>query len=183
MALVFLCAEHVSIHSELSCTYLNMQQGWPFNLVQLVLSSPTMELVSWTTFQPPSLPWRRYSASIARGSSNLFSCSLSWGCKEALLGVRFGLLIPKWWQIQVVKAAQGRVPVFLDGGVRRGTDVFKALALGASGIFVSKHGFVGRCFLRHHVVDIIARSIVSSIPSVSSASYHKESILICFFAP
>lgn len=40
-------------------------------------------------------------------------------------------------QLQVVKAAQGRVPVFLDGGVRRGTDVFKALALGASGIFVS----------------------------------------------
>lgn len=30
------------------------------------------------------------------------------------------------------------MPVFLDGGVRRGTDVFKALALGASGIFVSK---------------------------------------------
>ena len=29
------------------------------------------------------------------------------------------------------------MPVFLDGGVRRGTDVFKALALGASGIFVS----------------------------------------------
>ncbi|GMY38294.1 peroxisomal (S)-2-hydroxy-acid oxidase [Fagus crenata] len=39
---------------------------------------------------------------------------------------------------EVVKAAQGRVPVFLDGGVPRGTDVFKALALGASGIFVSK---------------------------------------------
>lgn len=27
--------------------------------------------------------------------------------------------------------------MFLDGGVRRGTDVFKALALGAAGVFVS----------------------------------------------
>lgn len=31
--------------------------------------------------------------------------------------------------------------MFLDGGVRRGTDVFKALALGASGIFVSTMPF------------------------------------------
>ncbi|XP_048438142.1 glycolate oxidase 1-like isoform X3 [Pyrus x bretschneideri] len=37
---------------------------------------------------------------------------------------------------EVVKAARGQIPVFLDGGVTRGTDVFKALALGASGIFI-----------------------------------------------
>ncbi|KAF2584765.1 hypothetical protein F2Q70_00034554 [Brassica cretica] len=41
-------------------------------------------------------------------------------------------------RIMVVKAVEGRLPVFLDGGVRRGTDVFKALALGASGVFVGR---------------------------------------------
>ncbi|GLJ53760.1 hypothetical protein SUGI_1147160 [Cryptomeria japonica] len=39
---------------------------------------------------------------------------------------------------EVVNAAQGQVPVFLDGGVRRGTDIFKALALGASGVFIGR---------------------------------------------
>lgn len=39
---------------------------------------------------------------------------------------------------EVVKVVGGRLPVFLDGGVRRGTDVFKALALGASGVFVGR---------------------------------------------
>ncbi|RHN42397.1 putative (S)-2-hydroxy-acid oxidase [Medicago truncatula] len=39
---------------------------------------------------------------------------------------------------EVVQAAEGRVPVFMDGGVRRGTDVFKALALGAAGVFIGR---------------------------------------------
>jgi (S)-2-hydroxy-acid oxidase len=39
---------------------------------------------------------------------------------------------------EVVAAVRNRVPVFLDGGVRRGTDVFKALALGAAGVGIGR---------------------------------------------
>ncbi|XP_063104788.1 2-Hydroxyacid oxidase 1 isoform X3 [Cavia porcellus] len=39
---------------------------------------------------------------------------------------------------EIVEAVEGKVEVFLDGGVRKGTDILKALALGAKAVFVGR---------------------------------------------
>jgi 4-hydroxymandelate oxidase len=39
---------------------------------------------------------------------------------------------------EVAQAVRGRVPVFLDGGVRHGTDIYKALASGARGVGIGR---------------------------------------------
>lgn len=39
---------------------------------------------------------------------------------------------------RIVEAVAGTAPVLVDGGIRRGTDVLKALALGASAVLVGR---------------------------------------------
>ncbi len=45
----------------------------------------------------------------------------------------------------VVRAVKGRMSVLVDGGVRRGVDVVKALALGAEGVMLGRATLYGAC--------------------------------------
>ena len=44
---------------------------------------------------------------------------------------------------EVVDAVDGRIEVYMDGGIRRGSDVFKALALGARAVLIGRPLFWG----------------------------------------
>ncbi|XP_003215389.1 2-Hydroxyacid oxidase 1 isoform X1 [Anolis carolinensis] len=39
---------------------------------------------------------------------------------------------------EIIEAVEGKIEVFLDGGIRKGTDVLKALALGARAVFLGR---------------------------------------------
>jgi 4-hydroxymandelate oxidase len=57
---------------------------------------------------------------------------------------------------EVVDAVGGRVPVVVDGGVRRGTDVFKAIALGATAVMVGRPACWGLAVAGEEgVVDVL----------------------------
>ncbi len=66
---------------------------------------------------------------------------------------------------EVVAAVKGRIPVFLDGGIRRGTDMFKALALGATAVGIGRPQAWGLAAFGQSgveaVLDILNRELVA----------------------
>jgi len=65
---------------------------------------------------------------------------------------------------EIVAAVGKRVPVLLDGGVRRGTDVFKALALGATGVGIGRPQVWGLAAFGQpgveQVIDLLNRELL-----------------------
>ncbi|NXX45555.1 HAOX2 oxidase, partial [Tricholaema leucomelas] len=59
--------------------------------------------------------------------------------------------------VEVVEAVQGRVEVYLDGGIRTGSNVLKALALGAKCVFVGRPALWGLAYKGEEGVQEVLR--------------------------
>jgi isopentenyl diphosphate isomerase/L-lactate dehydrogenase-like FMN-dependent dehydrogenase len=82
----------------------------------------------------------------------------------------------------------GRLPVFIDGGFRRGTDIFKALALGAKAVFVGRPYVWGSAafgqagvekvieLLRDEFELVMKQCGVTSIAQIGRASVGRQSL-------
>ena len=78
---------------------------------------------------------------------------------------------------EVVEAVGGRAEVYIDGGIRRGTDVLKALALGARAVFVGRpvlwglavDGAAGARHVLETLQDELERAMVlAGLPDLAS---------------
>lgn len=60
---------------------------------------------------------------------------------------------------EIIEAVNGRCEVYVDGGIRRGTDILKALALGARAVFVGRPAIWGLAVNGadgvHHILEIL----------------------------
>ncbi|WP_246522654.1 alpha-hydroxy acid oxidase [Neoroseomonas terrae] len=70
----------------------------------------------------------------------------------------------------IAEAVGGRATVLMDGGVRRGSDVVKALALGASGVLMGRPGLFGTALAgeagARHVLDLLQRELLTVLAQI-----------------
>lgn len=78
---------------------------------------------------------------------------------------------------ECVRAVNGRIPVMIDGGFRRGTDILKALALGAKAVAIARPYLYGlACFGQRGVervlellkTELALNMALSGVPNIAS---------------
>ena len=74
----------------------------------------------------------------------------------------------------IVDRVRGRVPVLFDSGVRSGADVFRALALGASGVLVGRPYAYGLAIAGAAGAEAVLRNIVAEFDLVLGLSGHRS---------
>ncbi|MET9491226.1 pre-mycofactocin synthase MftD [Nocardia sp. NPDC006630] len=77
----------------------------------------------------------------------------------------------------LVKTVDGQVEVLLDGGIRRGSDVVKALALGARAVMIGRPYLWGLAAGGengvHNVLEVLRQGIDSTLYGLGHASIHE----------
>jgi 4-hydroxymandelate oxidase len=75
---------------------------------------------------------------------------------------------------EVVGACAGKIPVLIDGGIRRGTDIFKALALGATAVGIGRPYAWGLAAFGQPgveaVLDILTRELATVMKQAGTTS-------------
>jgi 4-hydroxymandelate oxidase len=80
---------------------------------------------------------------------------------------------------EVAQAMSGKAEVYVDGGIRRGTDILKALALGARAVLIGRpviwglavHGADGvRAVLEHLRIELVRAMQLSGVSSLKEAT-------------
>ena len=78
---------------------------------------------------------------------------------------------------EVISGAAGKIPVLIDGGFRRGTDIFKALALGANAICVWRPYLWGLAAFGQPgveaVLEILRRELLMTMRQAGTISVEK----------
>ena len=74
---------------------------------------------------------------------------------------------------EIVAAVNGRIPVLFDSGIRRGADIFKALALGANGVQIGRTARWGLAAFgtagAHRVIEILQQELVQAAAACGCA--------------
>lgn len=83
---------------------------------------------------------------------------------------------------EVVAAVNGRIPVLFDSGIRRGADIFKALALGANGVMIGRTARWGLAafgsagaqrlieILQQELIQVAAAAGCASLPDINKTT-------------
>jgi len=78
---------------------------------------------------------------------------------------------------EVVQTVQGEMPVLFDGGIRRGTDVFKALALGATAVGIGRPYIYGLSVNGQagveQILDIFQNELIRNMQLAGTVSLKK----------
>lgn len=80
---------------------------------------------------------------------------------------------------EIVEEINGKIPILIDGGIRRGTDIFKALALGATAVCIGRPYCWGLGALGQQgvemVLDILKAELIRDMKLAGTASIEKIS--------